>query len=87
VRWHDEGAFTARGNVFDISISTAKAISRLKSGVAPEKAGCAGVNETGNGSLMRIAPLMFYTASQKSSRQLPTRTHGRLRRVTFNLNT
>jgi ADP-ribosylglycohydrolase len=64
VRWHDEGAFTARGDVFDIGISTAKAINRLKSGVTPEKAGCAGVNENGNGSLMRIAPLVFYATGK-----------------------
>jgi ADP-ribosylglycohydrolase len=62
IRWHDEGAFTAHGVVFDIGISTSKAINRLKVGVAPEKAGCAGINENGNGSLMRIAPLIFYLA-------------------------
>jgi ADP-ribosylglycohydrolase len=60
LKWYDEGAFTAHGEVFDIGISTAKAINRLKAGVAPKKAGCAGVNENGNGSLMRIAPLVFY---------------------------
>ncbi|MDR0710703.1 MAG: ADP-ribosylglycohydrolase family protein [Spirochaetaceae bacterium] len=60
LKWYDEGAFTAHGEVFDIGISTAKAISRLKSGTAPDKAGCAGANENGNGSLMRIAPLVFY---------------------------
>jgi ADP-ribosylglycohydrolase len=60
IKWYDEGAFTARGEVFDIGISTAKAINRLKAGIAPEEAGCAGVNENGNGSLMRIAPLVFY---------------------------
>jgi ADP-ribosylglycohydrolase len=64
VRWRDNGDFTAHGDVFDIGISTAKAISRLTSGVAPEKAGCAGVNENGNGSLMRIAPLVFYLADK-----------------------
>jgi ADP-ribosylglycohydrolase len=60
IQWRDEGAFTANGEVFDIGISTEKAISRLTAGVTPEKAGCAGVNENGNGSLMRIAPLVFY---------------------------
>jgi ADP-ribosylglycohydrolase len=64
VMWHDEAAFTAHGAVFDIGISTARAINRLKAGVAPEKAGCAGVNENGNGSLMRIAPLVFYLADR-----------------------
>jgi ADP-ribosylglycohydrolase len=62
VRWRDEAAFTARGSVFDIGISTAKAIRNLKAGTAPEMAGCPGADENGNGSLMRIAPLVFYTA-------------------------
>jgi ADP-ribosylglycohydrolase len=32
VAWHDEAAFTARGSVFDIGISTAKAVRSLKAG-------------------------------------------------------
>jgi ADP-ribosylglycohydrolase len=64
VRWHDEAAFTAHGQVFDIGISTGKAIARLKAGIAPEEAGCTGVNENGNGSLMRIAPLVFCLAEK-----------------------
>jgi ADP-ribosylglycohydrolase len=64
IQWRDEAAFTAYGEVFDIGISTAKAINRLKEGAAPENAGCAGVNENGNGSLMRIAPLVFYLAGK-----------------------
>jgi ADP-ribosylglycohydrolase len=67
IRWHDEGAFTAHGNVFDIGISTSKAIAKLKAGVAPESAGCAGINENGNGSLMRIAPLVFYLADKRQA--------------------
>jgi ADP-ribosylglycohydrolase len=62
VRWRDEAYMTATGVVFDIGISTAKAIRRLKEGITPEAAGCAGINENGNGSLMRIAPLVFFIA-------------------------
>jgi ADP-ribosylglycohydrolase len=64
VNWYDEGAFTAHGTVFDIGMATSKAINRLKAGAAPEKAGCAGANENGNGNLMRIAPLVFYLADK-----------------------
>jgi ADP-ribosylglycohydrolase len=64
INWYDEGAFTAHGTVFDIGMATSKAINRLKAGVAPEKAGCAEANENGNGSLMRIAPLVFYLAGR-----------------------
>jgi ADP-ribosylglycohydrolase len=59
ILWHDAGAFTAHGEVFDIGISTSQAIRRLKKGITPYKAGCTGENENGNGSLMRIAPLVF----------------------------
>jgi ADP-ribosylglycohydrolase len=87
VKWHDEAAFTAHGAVFDIGISTAKAINRLKAGIAPDKAGCAGVNENGNGSLMRIAPLVFASRRRNVSTSLgpflplPTPTLGLWRRV------
>ena len=64
VRWHDEAAFTARGAVFDVGNATAKAIARLRAGAAPEQAGCTGQSENGNGSLMRIAPLVFYLAGK-----------------------
>jgi ADP-ribosylglycohydrolase len=70
IKWYDEGAFTAHGEAFDIGISTAKAINRLKAGVAPGKAGCTGVSENGNGSLMRIAPLVFYLAEKPEADRL-----------------
>jgi ADP-ribosylglycohydrolase len=60
VAWHDTAAFTAHGRVFDTGISTAKAVRRLKSGIPPEEAGCAGADENGSGGLMRIAPPVFY---------------------------
>jgi ADP-ribosylglycohydrolase len=50
--------------VFDVGISTAAAISRLKARVPPEKAGCAGARENGNGGLMRIAPPVFFLAER-----------------------
>jgi ADP-ribosylglycohydrolase len=67
VAWRDTAAFTARGEVFDIGGATAKAIARLKAGVVPEKAGCSGMDENGNGSLMRIAPLVFYLADKPAA--------------------
>ncbi|MDR1399403.1 MAG: ADP-ribosylglycohydrolase family protein [Treponema sp.] len=64
VRWVEDAAFTAHGNVFDIGISTSKAIHNLQKGLPPTKSGCADANENGNGSLMRIAPLVFYVAGK-----------------------
>lgn len=60
IDWYANAAYTPHGTVFDIGNATAKAIERLKKGVAPEQAGGAGERDNGNGSLMRIAPLAFY---------------------------
>ncbi|GMO48408.1 MAG: hypothetical protein Pg6C_11010 [Treponemataceae bacterium] len=71
VRWRDEGAFTARGDVFDIGISTSKAINRLKSGITPEKAGCSGVAEVKKSPQpLRIVQCNYnqhFTISRKNS--------------------
>lgn len=59
IAWHDTGAFTPHGTTFDIGNATARAIARLKRGITPEKAGGTEEFDNGNGSLMRIAPLVF----------------------------
>jgi ADP-ribosylglycohydrolase len=59
IRWEKEGYWTAHGNVFDIGHSTQKAINRLKRVVKPELAGVTD-ESIGNGSLMRILPLLFF---------------------------
>ena len=64
IKRHGEVAFTAHSAVFDIGISAAEAVRRLKAGAAPEKAGCAGADENGNGSLMRTAPPAFFPAGK-----------------------
>lgn len=60
VRWLYEGWWTPHGTVFDVGIATQKAIGRLAGGTAPEIAGGFEENDNGNGSLMRILPLVFY---------------------------
>jgi ADP-ribosylglycohydrolase len=70
IRWVDDADFTAHGNVFDIGISTSKAIKNLKAGRGPAESGCADVSENGNGSLMRIAPLVFYIANKPETERL-----------------
>ena len=60
INWKNHGYWTAHGNVFDIGISTRKAIELLESGVAPILAGGAGEDCNGNGALMRILPLLFH---------------------------
>lgn len=59
IAWQDAGAFTPHGEVFDIGNATARAIGRLRRGVPPEQAGGTAEGDNGNGSLMRVAPLVF----------------------------
>jgi ADP-ribosylglycohydrolase len=60
VRWYTENYWTPRGEVFDIGIATREAISRLQKGAEPTEAGGRGEDSNGNGSLMRILPLLFH---------------------------
>ena len=60
VRWYSENYWTAHGEVFDIGITTSKAINSFAKGTPPTLAGGTGEFDNGNGSLMRISPLVFY---------------------------
>jgi ADP-ribosylglycohydrolase len=60
VKWYHNSFWTAHGNVFDIGIATRKAIAGLTAGVQADLAGGADKQSNGNGSLMRILPLVFY---------------------------
>ena len=59
VKWLDAGFWTPYGKVFDIGGTTRNAIANLKNGVEPFLAGGTGINSNGNGSLMRILPLLI----------------------------
>ncbi|MFN8257906.1 MAG: ADP-ribosylglycohydrolase family protein [Bacteroidales bacterium] len=59
-KWRNESFWTPYGIVFDIGISTNKAIIKLSSVKNPIQAGNTEENSNGNGSLMRILPLAFY---------------------------
>jgi ADP-ribosylglycohydrolase len=61
--WIENAEYTAHGEVFDVGITTRQALSRFASGIEPLK--CSGTSEydNGNGSLMRILPLVFYLRS------------------------
>jgi ADP-ribosyl-[dinitrogen reductase] hydrolase len=86
-RWQDEGYWTAGGNVFDVGITTGKAIARLKKGVRPEQAGGTDDDSNGNGSLMRISPLIFYLVDKPVNerfeiiRKVSSVTHAHIRSV------
>jgi ADP-ribosylglycohydrolase len=87
VEWYQERLWTPWGEVFDIGGATQEAIVRLAKGVQPELAGGTGENSNGNGSLMRILPLLFYLLDKpiderfRITQQVSSITHGHIRSV------
>ena len=58
--WKLHAAYTATGVVFDMGITTSKALSQYKQGVPALSCGMSGEYDNGNGSLMRIIPAALY---------------------------
>lgn len=87
VKWCYNNYWTPRGNVFDIGITTQQAIDRLAKGEQPDLAGGFDVSSNGNGSLMRISPLLFYLLDKpineryEITKQVSSITHGHIRSV------
>lgn len=85
--WLYRGRWTPHGTVFDVGIATRQAIARLEAGVQPDLAGGTGEWSNGNGSLMRILPLLFYLHDKPEAerfdltRQVSSLTHGHIRSV------
>lgn len=66
--WYKDGAYTPTGEAFDIGRTTEKALK--------EGRGQGGIQDNGNGSLMRIIPLAFLSqVSQEEIRQVSSITH------------
>lgn len=87
VKWCYNNYWTPRGYVFDIGIATRAAIDRLAKGERPDLAGGFDISSNGNGSLMRISPLLFYLLDKPISeryeitKQVSSITHGHIRSV------
>lgn len=59
IKWKNEGYWTATGEVFDIGNTTRQSIINLSNGIHPTLAGGFNEIDNGNGSLMRILPLVI----------------------------
>lgn len=87
VKWYHENFWTAGGEVFDIGIATRGAINRIAHGEVPEFAGSTDASSNGNGSLMRILPLLFYikdlpiSERYEITKKVSSITHGHIRSV------
>jgi ADP-ribosyl-[dinitrogen reductase] hydrolase len=85
VSWKFGNQFTARGEVFDIGITTRNSIYNLRQGVSPTLAGGNFEDENGNGSLMRILPLLAYIKDKpiderfEITKNVSCITHGHIR--------
>ncbi|QKX05791.1 ADP-ribosylglycohydrolase family protein [Aquimarina sp. TRL1] len=65
VRWYREGFWGAHHEVFDIGGSTKHAIQRIMKGESAKFSGNLFAEDNGNGSLMRILPLVYFLAPEK----------------------
>jgi ADP-ribosylglycohydrolase len=88
IDWFDKAYWTAHNNVFDIGATTRMAIHRLESGHTPEI--CGGFDEysNGNGSLMRILPMVYFLKDEEDIekryhmvKDVSSMTHAHLRSV------
>lgn len=84
IRWMFQGFCAVNGSVFDIGSQTGTAISRLNQGIPADRSGPAKERDNGNGSLMRVLPLVLWHAGPEeelirlAARQsLPTHGHPR----------
>ncbi|MGE5449805.1 MAG: ADP-ribosylglycohydrolase family protein, partial [Methanomassiliicoccales archaeon] len=60
IKWYDQGYLTPFGYAYDIGGTTSAAIEAMKNGVPPEQAGKSGLQDNGNGALMRIMPAILF---------------------------
>ncbi len=88
VKWYSEEIWTPHGKVFDIGIATRHAIHNITKGHLPELCGGFEEKDNGNGSLMRILPLVFYLQKEKNIeviyqkvKEVSSITHGHFRSV------
>jgi ADP-ribosyl-[dinitrogen reductase] hydrolase len=87
VKWLHEGYWTPYGDVFDVGNASRMAIERIANGTNPLMAGGRDDHSNGNGSLMRILPLIFMLNNKHISdrfelvKDVSSITHAHIRAV------
>jgi ADP-ribosylglycohydrolase len=84
VNWMELGYLAVEHHVFDIGVTTSRALSSLRAGTPAAEAGPRGQMDNGNGSLMRVLPLaLWHTGTDEQLVREAMRqslvTHGHLR--------
>ena len=80
--WMQKGFYAVNRSVFDIGMQTSTAINRLGDGIPPDVSGPSSEQHNGNGSLMRVLPLVLWHQGSDSDlvhlamrQSLPTHGH------------
>ena len=83
-RWLHQGFWAVNNAVFDIGMQTSTAINRLMQGIPADRSGPSEEARNGNGSLMRVLPLVLWhqgsddeLAHLAARQSLPTHGHPR----------
>jgi ADP-ribosylglycohydrolase len=84
LRWYDDGYMAVDDRVYDVGITTSRALGALRAGTPALEAGPRSETSNGNGSLMRVLPLALWhrgtDAELVSDAGTQSRvTHGHLR--------
>lgn len=61
--WYENGKYTNDNRLFDIGFGTRRALEKYKNGTKAEKCGSKDYNNNGNGSLMRMLPVVLFLLS------------------------
>lgn len=83
--WMYNNYWTPRGNMFDIGYTTSVSIENFEMGMPPTEAGCNDEGSNGNGSLMRILPLLVHIKDKpieerfRITKDISSITHGHIR--------
>jgi ADP-ribosylglycohydrolase len=87
IKWLYANYWTATETVFDVGPTTCKSINRLVQGINPLLSGNYLLDSNGNGSLMRISPLVFYLLNKpinkryEITKQVSSITHGHIHSI------
>ena len=58
--WYENGTYSPHGQCFDVGTTVQSALKHYAEGIPATKCGGAEVRDNGNGSLMRILPLVYF---------------------------
>ena len=75
IRWIVNGDYTQDGDVFDFGITTEDALNNYLNGIPAEECGGVSEHNNGNGSLMRILPLVWTDADYETIGKVSGLTH------------